>query len=592
MASQDLNLNSILFQNQLRSKPIRENFTDIQNNFNALRAEVNAGIASTASEVTSARDGYDTLSKNINARQVWGGGVATGGVVLAQGTPNNTVYVNTGAGICPNGVGVEWDGASSNTVAAVTKPRYIVAVVNSDNTLSLELGATADDPFLPPLTNTQRALGIIYQGTASPAVFNNSDIKDARRQGCLYNDKYYFKINDAVNDVLSTLGGKIEIGAGHYYEDVDLKGKSNLELRFNTDANLYRIADSNYAIQCLNTASSVQTNLKIKGGNFDGNGKQGNKELIKIDYTDELTILGSKFDNNNNSTATYINLTLDNCNDFLVDNISLFDGVGSIDRQTANATASNNIKGNTQAETFHSETFTSSGIFYVPWNVKRVVVTLWGGGGGGGGSSNNGLGAGGGGSSESIYRYSTEVTPNATIAVTIGSGGAGGASGSAGSNGGVTSFGSLVNANGGLGGAAGVDDNNDGGNGGSAFNSGGIGSSQGGAATEGTQKVYSLGGSGGGCGDDLIGGTLYSATNGGSMVGVDDTYYSGGVADSGGGGAAGFNGNGATGGALDLNGSSASANSGAGGGGSGEDIGGSPSGGAGGSGGCIVEWWN
>ncbi len=55
MSSSDLNLNSVGFQNQLRSKPVRENFTDIENNFNALRAEVYASIASTASFSASIR---------------------------------------------------------------------------------------------------------------------------------------------------------------------------------------------------------------------------------------------------------------------------------------------------------------------------------------------------------------------------------------------------------------------------------------------------------------------------------------------------------------------------------------------------------
>lgn len=339
MASTDLNLKSILFQDTLRSKPVRENFIDIQNNYNALRSEVYASIASTASEVVSARDGFDNLSDNINARKIWGGGVATGGIVTAQGTPGNTVYISTGAAICPNGVGVEWGGASSNTIAVITKPRYLVAVINSDDTLSLELGGTADDPILPVLGRTQRALGIVYQNTASPAVINNSDIRDARRQGCLYNNQYYWKIQDAVNDVTGTIGGTINVGPGNYYEDVDIKSKSNLTLDFDNDANLYRVADANYAIQCINTAGSLQTNVKIKGGSLWGNGKAGNKELFHAEYIDSLFVDDVIFDGNTAGTAAYLNMFLENCNEYRVDRNLFFGTTGDIDYASVHASS-------------------------------------------------------------------------------------------------------------------------------------------------------------------------------------------------------------------------------------------------------------
>jgi hypothetical protein len=342
MASADLNLNNIGFQNRLRSKPIRENFTDIENNYNALRAEVNAGIASTASEVTSGRDNYDTLVGNINARRAIGSGLYSGGLVSA--TSHNYVYISTGAGITPNGVGVSFDGAISNTIPVVTKPRYIVAVANSDNSLSLELGATGDDPTLPAITNTQRALGIIYQGTADPITFSNSNISDARRQGAFYNNNYYFAIQDAVSVANSTIGGNIQIGDGRYYEEIDLSGKNNVTLKFDNDSILYRPDDTTYAIKSINTPGSETSGIKVINADLRGNSKTGNKELLNFQFTDEFIIDGCRLDGNVTSTATYTNAYINNCDNFHYRNTISFDGSGNIDlsRVSINAPSSSN----------------------------------------------------------------------------------------------------------------------------------------------------------------------------------------------------------------------------------------------------------
>jgi hypothetical protein len=334
MASTDLDLRNIGFQSNLRSKPIRQNYADIENNFNALRAEVYASIASTASEVVSARDKYDNLGDNIRARQGYGSVINTGGIVQAQGTPDNTVYVSTGAGICPNGVGVSWDGANSNTIGVVTKPRYIVTVINSDNTLSLELGATSDDPVLPELGKTQRALGGFLQSTASPVVINNSAIWDMRRQGCNFNGKYFHKIANAVSEANGTVSGTIEIGAGRYYEEVDISGKNNLELRFNRNAVLYRPDDSSYCIECVNSTGSESTNIGIVSADLRGNGKTGNKELLKFQYTDEFYINNSFFDGNISSTATYQNAKILQCDNFKMYGNQFLNSAGDFDRGT------------------------------------------------------------------------------------------------------------------------------------------------------------------------------------------------------------------------------------------------------------------
>jgi hypothetical protein len=556
--SQDLNLNSIAFQNQLRSKPLRENFTDIQTQFNLLRSEVNATIASTASEVTSARDGFTTLSENINARSIFNNGIATGGEVTAQGTPDNTVHINTGSGICPNGIGVEWVGADSNTIGVALKPRYNVAVINSDDTLSIELGGTADDPVLPTISTTQRPLASWLQGTSGTVTVSNSDIKDARQQGCMYKNKWYWKIQDAVDSVTSTIGGEIYIGAGNYYEDVDLSGLSNIALIFDNHANLYRPSDSNYAIQCINTVGSTQTNVKILGGNLYGNSKQGNKELMKIEYTDNFFLDNILFDGNTSSTATDKNLSINQCNNCIIGKIMPLNSTGTIDFATVNVANSTQIR--SVFSNFVQEDFTANGTFSVPYDVTKVYVSMVGGGGAGFGDNPSGGFPAGGGSGSVAYQCALDVTAGNDMAVVVGAGGAGSTSGT-GADGQSSSFG-VISATGGK-----AAEGSTGGNGG-AWNIEAL-----------WRRNGRIGGSDNGNGQNQIG-----------FYGADFTGGAGATAS--GGGAAGLFGNGADGvGALRQDGNDADNNTGAGGSGAGESATGNLyRGGNGGSGRVIIEY--
>lgn len=175
----------------------------------------------------------------------------------------------------------------------------------------------------------------------------------------------------------------------------------------------------------------------------------------------------------------------------------------------------------------NSEVFTSNGTFNVPENVTRVFVTGIG-GGGGGGSSNTTRGGTGGGSGVNKC-VAVAVTPLASIAVTIGSGGASNANGSA------TTFGALVTfsggeagetvspgANTGRGGRGGSNGGNTdpsgltGGHGGGGFSLGGAGgaiNNAGGSASANT-------GSGGGGAGRANAGTLNGGSGGSGYLAI------------------------------------------------------------------------
>lgn len=85
------------------------------------------------------------------------------------------------------------------------------------------------------------------------------------------------------------------------------------------------------------------------------------------------------------------------------------------------------------------QTFTASGTWTRPANVKRILVYCLGGGGGGGGGG-TGTFTGGGGSSGAIAIKWVDVASISSATVTIGAGGAAGATGGLGGNGFQTSF--------------------------------------------------------------------------------------------------------------------------------------------------------
>ena len=262
----------------------------------------------------------------------------------------------------------------------------------------------------------------------------------------------------------------------------------------------------------------------------------------------------------------------------------------------------------------YTEIITSSQSWTPPDGVKMVTVRLFGGGGGGGGDSAGGGGGGGGGN---VATKTIAVIPRTIYPITVGAGGSGGASQNAnGNNGGVSSFGTLVSANGGNGGTSGdYSSAGGGGNGGSGGGCGGKDSWK--SVTPGTPGSGSYGGNGGngstkttfaqngGSGIEAAGGTGAGGSKGtgdgagggggggyGGKGGNGGNNSSSGGGGGGGGGGYGASGNGGNGGTALSDIPGGNGGFGAGGGGAGSNNSGSGSkGGNGGNGICIITYW-
>jgi hypothetical protein len=167
--------------------------------------------------------------------------------------------------------------------------------------------------------------------------------------------------------------------------------------------------------------------------------------------------------------------------------------------------------------------FTSSDTFVVPTGAKVIEVTCIGGGGGGGGGARNlsgdrgGGGGGGGGLSRYLFRAEDLGGVDASITVTVGTGGAGGAAtasgttaldGNNGVSGGTTSFGTFLYAYGGTNGLGGSATPQAGGAGGLGMFTGSLG---GNASYPADNGAASGGGGGGGASFGL--GSVPSAFN-------------------------------------------------------------------------------
>jgi hypothetical protein len=218
----------------------------------------------------------------------------------------------------------------TGTLTAPTNTRYDLVVINSDGSLSVTAGLDDTDPVYGSISSAQRPLAKL-ELTSSTTSLTTSDIQEIKNQGCIVTNnqdgvKWYFDIQSGIDSLDSTLGGKVTVNGGFYYEEVDLSAQSNIDLEMQIDTIIYRIDDSSVCIKSDNGSGTEESNIMITGGQLNGNSKAGANELIYIDYTDVLQINDLIMDTNSSSTATEKELYIHNCDNI---NVNLINGTYS-----------------------------------------------------------------------------------------------------------------------------------------------------------------------------------------------------------------------------------------------------------------------
>lgn len=181
--SVNANLNQITFQSSLRSKPVRENFTDTENALNDLQSQINALATPPAgTEVTNARDNHTVLRDRLRSGfSVLDRYMVSGGLVSEDTGLNMKVKVALGEAVVA-GVGCIWAAQTSGTITPhATLDRWDTVVVNSDNSISIVSGTAAASPVLPTIASTQKKLAHILITAAMSAIVD-ADIIDARTE--------------------------------------------------------------------------------------------------------------------------------------------------------------------------------------------------------------------------------------------------------------------------------------------------------------------------------------------------------------------------------------------------------------------------
>jgi hypothetical protein len=276
----NLDLYEIAYRQELRSKPIRDNFTDIENGVNDLQSQIDA-LATPASgaEVSQARDYADSLRDRLrNASSITPTFFLSGGIISEQSTPDMTVQISVGTAIV-NSIICNWDAQSSGTITAPSaNNRYDIVVINSDNTVTIEQGSESATPFWPSISSTQRAIASILL-TPSTTSITDSDITDLRDSGVYVhecNKKLYFMlIQDAIDYIVSNYSGygKITIFQGDYKETLSFSGVVRIDAEFldvtysTFSLTGYKIIDSSGINSSGDNASSTGNTNDVSGDN-------------------------------------------------------------------------------------------------------------------------------------------------------------------------------------------------------------------------------------------------------------------------------------------------------------------------------------
>jgi hypothetical protein len=427
--SSDLNLNNIAFQSQLRDKPVRENFTDIQNEFNSLRSEVYASIASTASEVVSARDNFGNLSDNIHIRRVFNKGNSNDfgsyDYCSQTSTPSMKVRLSSGRGVI-NGVGVEWSSATSATLTAPTAgtKRVDKVVANTDGSVTIIPGtATTGTPIPPSLSTTQEQISVVYLTAGTTTLNNNTQIFNVLPE----NDFPDYVMTDAAT-----------VYKGKYMFN-NLILDSAMTFDENTSADIYNLMRSLVEIRCSGNVYTTQ-----------------NHSISQVSW------VASSFQESNGNYGVGASLSSAGAggaigmrNDIVT---NLFSGGGGAGADAygsgsgggggggagifaAGGSGGAGVAGGSGAVLGGQRGKGSMSLFLTGYNIyMRGDIDLTGfyGRDGGGFPSQPGAGGGGGGAGGSVFLFANkDLDINCTITLTGGYGGNGGADNGAGGGGGA-----------------------------------------------------------------------------------------------------------------------------------------------------------
>lgn len=139
-----------------------------------------AGAADAVSLTSIATAGVDYTSPTTIS-MINGGGVFTGGVVTAQGTPDQTVAVSAGSFITPEGKRYAFDAVSAlaATAADGSNPRIDIVYVTSAGVVTYLAGTAASSPAQPSTPANGTILAAVARATGDNTIAT-SDITDQR----------------------------------------------------------------------------------------------------------------------------------------------------------------------------------------------------------------------------------------------------------------------------------------------------------------------------------------------------------------------------------------------------------------------------
>jgi hypothetical protein len=327
-----ISLKRINFRASVRSKPVRENFTDLENTVNNLQAQINAlATPPTGTEVTNARDYQALLRDRLrSASKLQGNAVVTGGIVSQQTVANMTVKISAGEAIV-NGISCSWAAQNSGTITAPSIKRFDAVVVNSDNSISIVAGNDSADAVLPNVANSQKVVAIISLLSSTTSI-TTALIRNCNAQGAWVDGFYFWKIMDAVSYIsgLGTKEGQVYVCKGIYYEEIILTGLSNIGIFFENGSSVYRPSATEGCVKCVNTLGNESSFITIWGGRFYGNSKSGAIALMTFTYVNDFYFQNCYLDNNTSSTATNKRYFFTNCfrdsvsPDYANDNVKRF----------------------------------------------------------------------------------------------------------------------------------------------------------------------------------------------------------------------------------------------------------------------------